>query len=125
MLSMQDLRWRAGKALEQGSALAGKALEKAQSAWTDSAATRAAIADKLQEAAEGVGEYAEQFRGRDKLDPEKVQRLAEAIVQARLLEFDEAGNPDPIDPEEALALAIVLAKKYEGIEDDTSTEAAA
>lgn len=120
MLSMKDLRRRAGKALEQGSTLAGQALEKAQEAWADTGHTRAAIAAKLQDAADGVGEYAEQFRGRDKLDTKKVQRLAEGIVEARLLELDEAGNPDPIDSAEALELAIVLAKRYEGVDDEVS-----
>jgi len=118
MFSMKDVRARAEKAVEAGKGLAGAALEKAQGAWADSATTRAEIAEKLKGAADGAGEYASSFTGFKSLDLEKVQRLAEAIVEARLLELDEDGNPDPIDSGEALELAIALARAYEGMEDD-------
>lgn len=118
MFSMKDVRKRAEAAMQAGKGLAGSALEKAQGAWADSATTRAEIADKLKGAADGVGEYASSFKGSDSLDLDKVQRLAEAIIAARLLEIDADGNPDPIDSGEALELAIELAKRYEGIMED-------
>jgi len=118
MFSMKDVRKRAEKALAAGKGFAGSALEKAQGAWADSATTRAEIAEKLKGAADGAGEYASSFTGSKSLDLEKVQRLAEAIIAARLLELDDEGNPDPIDSGEALELAIELAKRYEGLVED-------
>jgi len=115
---MKDVRKRAEKALAAGKGFAGSALEKAQGAWADSATTRAEIAEKLKGAADGAGEYASSFTGSKSLDLEKVQRLAEAIIAARLLELDDEGNPDPIDSGEALELAIELAKRYEGLVED-------